>query len=72
LLVEWRADGDAGQVPLSIRLGADRPVAEIGWIAASPFRPGVVWRTVRDGTPTAWSAPVLPQDNLLIEIDSGA
>jgi hypothetical protein len=72
LLVEWRADGDEGQVPLSIRMGADRPVAEIGWIAASPFRPGVVWRTVRDGTPEAWSAPVLPQDNLLIEIDSRA
>jgi hypothetical protein len=68
-IVEWRADGDTGQEPLSVRMGADRPVAEIGWIAASPFRPGMVWRAVRDGTPGPWSAPVLPQDELLIEID---
>jgi hypothetical protein len=67
-IVEWQADGETGQEPLSIRLGADRTVAEIGWIAASPFRPGVIWRTVRDGTPEAWSTPVLPQDGLVIRI----
>ena len=67
-VVEWRADGDQGQAPLSVRMGAGRAVAEIGWIAASPFRPGVIWRAVRDGTPGPWSEPVLPQDGLVIEI----
>jgi hypothetical protein len=68
-IVEWQADGETGQEPLSVRLGADRMVAEIGWIAASPFRPGVIWRAVRDGTPGPWSAPVLPQDGLVIRIE---
>jgi hypothetical protein len=67
-IVEWRADGDTGQEPLSVRMGADRQVVEIGWIAASPFRPGMVWRAVRDGTPEPWSTPVLPQDGLVITI----
>ena len=67
-IVEWRADGDTGQEPLSVRMGADRTVAEIGWLAASPFRPGVIWRTVQEGTPGPWSAPVLPQDELVIKI----
>jgi hypothetical protein len=67
-IVEWQADGETGQEPLSIRLGADRAVADIGWIAASLFRPGVIWRAVRDGTPGPWSAPVLPQDGLVIRI----
>ena len=69
LMVEWRAEGDEAQVPLSVRMGADRSVAEIGWVAASPFRPGMLWRVVREGTPGPWSAPVLPQDSLLIEVD---
>jgi hypothetical protein len=68
-IVEWQADGETGQEPLSVRMGADRTVAEIGWIAVSPFRPGVIWRTVRDGTPGPWSAPVLPQDGLVIRIE---
>jgi hypothetical protein len=67
-IVEWRAEGDTGQAPLSVRMGAERAVAEIGWIAASPFRPGMIWRAVWDGTPGPWSAPVLPEDGLVIEI----
>lgn len=67
-VVEWQPEGDQGQAPLSVRMGAGRAVAEIGWIAASPFRPGVIWRAVRDGTPGPWSEPVLPQDGLVIEI----
>jgi hypothetical protein len=67
-IVEWRADGDTAQEPLSVRLGADRTEADIGWIATSPFRPGVVWRAVLDGTPGPWSVPVLPEDGLVIRI----
>lgn len=69
LLVEWRADGDDDRAPWSVRVGADRPSADIHWLAASPFRPGVVWRAVREGVPGPWSAPVLPRDELLIDID---
>ena len=72
IAVEWRPDGDDEETPLSIHIGAGHGVAEIGWISASPFRPGVVWRVVRDGTPERWSAPVPPQDGLVIEIGGRA
>jgi hypothetical protein len=71
-MVEWQADGDTGQEPHSIRMGGDRTVADIGWVAASPFRPGVIWRVVRDATPGPWSAPVFPHDGLVIRIGGRA
>ena len=69
ILVEWRSDGDEEEVPQAVRMGPDRRVAEIAWLAASPFRPAMMWRATRDGTPGSWSAPVLPQDGLLIDVD---
>jgi hypothetical protein len=66
-LVEWRAD-DPEQEPNSILMGPERTDVEMGWIAASPFRPGMVWRSVRRGTPGPWSLPVLPQQGLVIQV----
>jgi hypothetical protein len=70
-LVEWRPDGDEEAAPQAVRMGPDSQTAEIGWVAFSPFRPGMVWRLVRDGTTGPWSEVVLPKDELLIEVDGG-
>ncbi len=71
LLVEWRPE-TGGQEPLAVRLGADRPEARIGWIAASPFEPGFRWRvTLGGGEPGPWSDPVMPADGLTVQVDAG-
>ncbi|MEX5710277.1 hypothetical protein AB1484_18700 [Parafrankia sp. FMc6] len=65
LLVEWRPE--AGSTPpRAVRLTSDEPDAEISWQAHSPFQPAVSWRASRGGHPTAWSAPVMPAENLVL------
>jgi hypothetical protein len=66
--VEWRPEGDDAAELLSTRLGGDCPVAEIRWLASSPFRPGVVWRTQQGGASLPWSAPLLPAEGLEIRV----
>ena len=68
IMVEWRPEASEEEVLQAVRMGPDRPVVDIGWIAFSPFRPGMVWRVILDGTPGVWSQPVQPQENLLIEV----
>jgi hypothetical protein len=68
-VVEWRPEGAAEAKPQSVRLTAQRPEAEIGWVATSPFQPGVQWRIVSDGTAGPWSAPVAPAAGLAITVD---
>lgn len=65
LAVEWRPEGDEEAEPQTVRLDADRPQADIRWVAISPFQPGVVWRS---GS-ADWSAPVAPRDFLVIDVD---
>ena len=71
VIVEWQAEENPGGVPSAVRLGPDQPSADIRWLATSPFRPGVIWRTVRGREPGPWSEPVLPAENLVIRIDGG-
>ncbi|MGA4844265.1 hypothetical protein [Streptomyces sp. G45] len=65
LTVQWRPEGDEEAEPRTVRLDADRPQADIRWVATSPFQPGVVWRTGSGD----WSAPVAPRDFLVIDVD---
>ncbi|WP_178854857.1 hypothetical protein, partial [Streptomyces acidiscabies] len=65
LTVQWRPEGDEEAEPQTVRLDADRPQADIRWVATSPFRPGVVWRAGSGD----WSAPVPPRDFLTIDVD---
>jgi hypothetical protein len=69
ILVEWRPEGEQDVSPQGVRMGPDRSAVEIGWIAASPFRPGMLWRVTRGGSPGPWSEPVLPRDALVIDVD---
>ena len=71
LVVEWRPDVDDQVSPAALRMGADRLSADISWVAASAFRPGLVWRTVRDGATAPWCPPVMPAEDLVIRIDEG-
>ncbi|KUN52665.1 hypothetical protein AQJ46_50755 [Streptomyces canus] len=71
LLVEWRPQSGEHE-PMAVRLGTDRPEAEIGWIAASPFQPGFLWRVTRGSdAPGPWSEPVMPADGLVVQVDAG-
>ncbi|KND28716.1 hypothetical protein [Streptomyces acidiscabies] len=65
LTVQWRPEGDEEAEPQTVRLDADRPQADIRWVATSPFQPGVVWRAGSGN----WSAPVPPRDFLTIDVD---
>jgi hypothetical protein len=69
VIVQWQAEGNLGGALSAVLLGSDQPSADIRWLATSPFRPGMVWRTVRVGEPGAWSEPVMPGDDLVISID---
>ncbi|MCT9010795.1 hypothetical protein [Streptomyces rhizosphaerihabitans] len=71
LLVEWRPEGGE-QEPQAVRLGPDRPEAEISWVAASPFQPGVVWRVTRGDAPGPWSDPVPPAEGLVLSVPAAA
>ena len=68
-MFEWRPEADEAASPSALRMGADRLEAEVSWVAVSPFRPGFVWRTVREGVAGPWSAPVLPADDLVVRIE---
>ena len=71
MIVEWWSeDLPPDDAPMSTRLGPDQPEVEIGWIAASPFRPGMVWRLLRESAPGPWSEPFAPSEtnDLVIEI----
>jgi hypothetical protein len=68
--VQWRRDGAADTETQTVLLTPATPTAELNWIATTPFQPGVVWR-IADGQ-HAWSAPIAPQDDLVIEIPGGA
>jgi hypothetical protein len=69
ILVEWRNEAEPpDEAPLGVTLSAERPEAEIGWLAASPFRPGVYWRIVRRDTAAPWSGPIAPREALVIDV----
>jgi hypothetical protein len=69
VIVQWQAEGDPDGAVSSVRLGTDQPSGTIRWLAASPFRPGVLWQAVSGGEPGPWSEPVMPADDLVINID---
>jgi hypothetical protein len=71
LLVEWQAEGasDPEAVLGSVRLSSERPSADIGWTATSPFQPGVRLRVSGAGSPGSWSRPIAPAEGLVIMVD---
>ena len=71
LLVEWQPEGasDPEAVTGSVRLTPERPSADIGWTATSPFQPGVRLRVSGAGSPGSWSRPVAPAEGLVIMVD---
>lgn len=68
--VDWRPEGSAGP-PTSVQLTATRPATTIGWVATSPFQPGVVWGVSHRGVVDSWSEPVPPTEGLVIEVTDG-
>ncbi|MEX5710283.1 hypothetical protein AB1484_18730 [Parafrankia sp. FMc6] len=55
--------------PQELLLTEDQPSAATTWLATSPFRPGVRWRSAFVGsTPGAWSEPVSPGPDLLLDV----
>jgi hypothetical protein len=69
--IAWHPEGGTDP-PASVRLTADRPTADVGWVATSAFQPGLVWGISRNGTVASWSQPVPPAAELIIEVIGAA
>lgn len=65
-VIEWLPEGADESSRQQVRLSPDRPTVEIGWVATSPFQPGVRWRD--SGRAGSWSQPVLPAPDLVIVV----
>ncbi|MGH3939693.1 MAG: hypothetical protein ACRDTG_13890 [Pseudonocardiaceae bacterium] len=68
--VDWCPEGSTGP-PASVQLTGTRPSTTIGWVATSPFQPGIIWGVAHGGVVDSWSEPVPPKEGLVIEVTDG-